>query len=871
MLALVMAHGELRSAIERALAPHDLAARTADTPGEAAAVVRDGGCALVVVDADAAADAAAGCLATLVQADEARRATLIAISRDPSPARMAELLSAGAHDVLRLPEESARLAARASWAVQRSTDGAAAADLPYRAVFERNPLAMAILEEETMAFLAVSDGAERAYGWSREEFLRMTLHEVRPPALVPALDDALARSDPSFLCTTHRRKDGSEFTSQGILQRLAVGGRRLRFAVSRDATEELRAEAAHQRLLAEYRALVDRSGDGIFIHRHDYSIAYANPAFVAFLGHPSPAAIVGSNVLDFVHPDDRETVRGRIEHIISSGQSSPPRTIRFVAPDGSVRWAETRGISVTYENEPVVTVMARDLTDRRQAEEALRRSEERFARIFHASPAGVSITRISDGRFLDVNERFVQTMGYRRDEVVGRTGDELGLWHDPAQRQRLYEVARQTGSARDLEVCLVKKSGERIDALMSTDIVEIGGERCVLTLAHDISEHKRLEAQLRQSHKMEAIGRLAGGIAHDFNNLLTGIRGYSELVIAEEAAGSSARLAAEHIQRAALRAARLASQLLVFTSRQSRQTRVLALDDVVAEMASLLRRIIGGDIRLELRLGAADGRVRADPSQLEQVLLNLAVNARDAMPRGGRLSIATSDERDAATGRRLVGLHVGDDGCGMTDEVRTRIFEPFFTTKEVGKGTGLGLSIVYGIVDQSGGSISCDSAVGRGSTFHVRLPWVDEPKDVEAVLAPPITRAPAAHELILLVEDDEDVREFVQFVLLRAGYRVLAAEDGVVALEVAAAHEGAIDLLLSDVVMPRMGGCELATELARRRPSIKVCHMSGFPGPKGPLTVDGEWSFLQKPFSADELLRRVRAALDPRQRERAGT
>jgi CheY-like chemotaxis protein len=366
---------------------------------------------------------------------------------------------------------------------------------------------------------------------------------------------------------------------------------------------------------------------------------------------------------------------------------------------------------------------------------------------------------------------------------------------------------------------------------------------------------------------MDALGRLAGGIAHDFNNLLTGIRGYGDLLLEQLPEHSAAREAADHIRRATVRAASLTSQLLAFTRRQSIETRVIALDDLVRQLGALLRRIIGDDVTLALRLESERARVRVDPGQIEQVILNLAVNARDAMPRGGQLTISTARATDGA-GRREVRLTVADTGSGMTEEVRARIFEPFFTTKEVGKGTGLGLAIVHGIIEQVGGAISVETAPGVGSSFYVSLPEVDEPSAQPTASDPKRAPAPQGNETILLAEDNEEVRDFVQFVLKRAGYQVLIAEDGVRALEEAAAHPREIQLLLSDVVMPRMSGGELAERLARARPTIKVLHMSGHPGPAGlvggadPDDPRARLAFVQKPFSADELLRRVRATLD---------
>jgi PAS domain S-box-containing protein len=791
-------------------------------------------------------------------------ATVLALSAQSSTERMRELLAAGAADVLRLPADNARLLARALQAADAAgrETGDAHAHL-YRRLFEHNPLPMCLFDDRTLQFLAVSDGAVQQYGWSREELLRMTLRDIRPPELVAALQDAVMQaSNTVFHTSRHRRKDGSEFMSQGILQRLSIPGGHVRFAVSRDVTEEVLLAEMQRRTLADYRELVERTADGVFTHRPlpDGTIAYVNPAFVAFLGYKSSDEIVGRYGLDLIHPDEREVVRARMESISALSQASPPRSLRFVGADGKTRWAETSGIAVGYEGAPAVTVIARDLTERRRAEEALRRSEERFAQIFHITPAAISITRATDRRFVEVNASFTELTGYSRAEVVGHTAVELALWDDVRDRDRVLAASREPGGPREIEVRTVDKSGRRHDVLMSVVPIEIHDEPHDLAIVVDISERKRLDEQLRHAQKMEAVGRLAGGVAHDFNNLLTGIRGYAELLAEQLAADSAGRDAAQHILRAALRAASLTSQLLAFTRRQPTRAAVLVLDDEVRQLASLLRRIIGADVALVLDLRAGAARVRADAGQLEQIILNLAVNARDAMPQGGQLTIATAAGADES-GRDLVRLSIADNGTGMSEEVRTRMFEPFYTTKEIGRGTGLGLSIVYGIVEQSGGSIDVTTSPGHGTRFVIALPRVEEPLAVSVSTA--AAAPPRGSETILLAEDDEDVRDFVHFVLTRAGYRVLVAEDGIRALEVAAATPHAIDLLLSDLVMPRVNGHDLAAGLTALRPSMMLLHMSGYPGIRrsedAPATA-----FLQKPFSPEELLRAVREALDRR-------
>jgi len=384
--------------------------------------------------------------------------------------------------------------------------------------------------------------------------------------------------------------------------------------------------------------------------------------------------------------------------------------------------------------------------------------------------------------------------------------------------------------------------------------------------------HRRLEEQLRQSQKMEAVGRLAGGIAHDFNNLITVINGYSQLILDRVKAGDPTRPDAEEILRAGERAAALTRQLLAFSRKQILAPTVLNLNRSVLEMERMLRRLIGEDIELVASLEPQLASVMADPGQIEQVILNLAVNARDAMPHGGKLTLETAN---ATLDEGFVALHPGaqpgpcvvlsvtDTGVGMDAEVLSHLFEPFFTTKEKGKGTGLGLSTIYGIVKQSNGTIWVSSEPGRGATFTVYLPRFDTGARGSAAAGGPAAVRPGT-EVVLLVEDSEDVRRFMEQFLARSGYSVLQAGSGDEALRRAEAHAGPIHLLLTDIVLPVMGGREIAHQVRAQRPGIKVLYTSGYTDRSGVENgiLESGVAFLQKPFTAEELLRKIRETLD---------
>ncbi|HXG12793.1 MAG TPA: ATP-binding protein [Gemmataceae bacterium] len=505
--------------------------------------------------------------------------------------------------------------------------------------------------------------------------------------------------------------------------------------------------------------------------------------------------------------------------------------------------------------------------ERQQAVAALRRSEERFSRVFHASPIAIAISTLAEGRFLDVNDSFLWLHGYRREEVIGRTMAELDVWPQGEERSRLLEELRQRRSIPERECSLRLRSGQVRDLSASMELIELDGEPCVLTRLRDITEHKRLEAQFLQAQKMEAVGRLAGGVAHDFNNLLTIITGYADLTLAGLGKQESLRASVKEIKSAAERATALIRQLLLFSRRAILTPVVLDLNVLVSDLDKMLRRLIGEDIELTTALDPALRPVKADPGQLEQVLMNLAINARDAMPHGGKLLIETRNvelssayvqaHREIRPGPYVL-LAVSDTGCGMDAATKAHLFEPFFTTKEAGKGTGLGLATVYGIVKQSGGYIYVYSEPGHGASFKIYLP------PAEGVTMPPRPR-PSAPDIprgtgtVLLVEDEEGVRTVARQVLQHCGYQVLEARHSREALRLGEQHPGAIDLLVTDVVMPQMSGRQLADRLARLRPNLRVLYMSGYTDDAilRHGILDKGVNFIEKPFAPEALARTV--------------
>ena len=538
------------------------------------------------------------------------------------------------------------------------------------------------------------------------------------------------------------------------------------------------------------------------------------------------------------------------------------------------RWflARMNRVPSAANDQYTLCLAVRDITGRKHAEEKLLVSEEKFSKAFHLGPDAVTITSTEDGRYIEVNDSFLRLTGYARNELIGRTAVELGVWANPKDRQQVVALLNRSSEFRDLEIRIAIKSGEVRTVQMSAHTIELGGQTCILAIIRDVTERRALELQLRQSQKMEAVGRLAGGVAHDFNNLLVGILGYSELLKKKLAEQSPLLRMANEINFAAMRARDLTSRLLALSHRQVLRPAVLDLNALVRQCERLLRPVIGEDVRVILRLDPKTAHVKADPAQLEQVILNLALNARDAMPDGGTLSMETCNiQVDAALARLHPGLIPGyyvrlsvtDTGHGIAPDAMPRIFEPFFTTKEVGKGSGLGLSTVYGVVKQSGGCVTVSSVPDKGATFGIYLPRASELPERKTP-APPATASSTGTETILLVEDEAIVRDLVCEILKESGYVVLSATSGADAMKIIDEQADPIDLLITDVVMPEMSGPELANILRRARGEMSVLYMSGYTD-DAVLVRQGlpeNSAFIRKPYTPHQFLQKVRETLD---------
>ena len=638
----------------------------------------------------------------------------------------------------------------------------------------------------------------------------------------------------------------------------------IRYAIERQRT---------QTQLRWLTLAVDQSPASVFITDPQGTIRYVNQRFPEITGYSAVEAI------------------GKTPRILKSGVTPPEyyqhlwqtilggktwrSEIQNRRKNGEVYWDAVTVSPIRDHRGEIAHFLAvqEDITERKQADHTLRESERRLRTLFETVNL-IVLGLDANGAVEYVNPFFLNLTGYRSDEVFGKDWFRLlPERQQPTMRDLFQELLEHGKFSPHYESPIVTKGGEeRMIAWNNTVLQDASGRPTgTLSIGEDVTERSRLEAQLRQAQKMEAIGRLAGGVAHDFNNVLTAVFGYVDLLREDLPAGSAAQGDLAEVRKAAERAAGLTRQLLAFSRRQVLEAVVLNLNDLVEELGKMLGRVIGEDVELRLTLGKDIGNVRADPGQLHQVIMNLVVNARDAMPKGGTLILETANAELAAQYTELhhpvapgsyVMLAVSDTGAGMTPEVKARIFEPFFTTKERGKGTGLGLSTVYGIVKQSGGYVWAYSEPGRGTTFKIYLPRVDAP--AQGLQRAPEPSSVAGTETVLIAEDDTILLPLVRGLLEKLGYRVLEAANAAEALEGARRHRGPIHLLVADVVMPGASGRDLARELNETRPETKVLYVSGYTDDAivhHGMLEEG-LNFLQKPFTPGALARKVREVLD---------
>lgn len=780
----------------------------------------------------------------------------------------------------------------------------------FEQMFQASPDALSIADIDHRVLWA-NVTFSRMFGYSETEILGQPLENLVVPAERLAeshwVTESLAKGERITLETKRRRKDGALLDVSVSCAPLFLGGNVAGFyAGYHDISDRKRVEAlssalyrvaeksssAHdlQQFFAAVHGIVDE-----LMHARNFYIALYDPAnelltFPYFVDEFDAA------------PSPKKLARGLTDFLIRSGEPllATPEVLQAMEERGEVarngsRSLDWMGVPLKVNNhtfgalvvqtysknirygerdKEILTFVARQLASAveiKRNEQALRRSEARYRSLVQSSVYGIYRSSL-EGRFLDVNPALITMLGYGSAEEVLLLDPEKDVFAQAEEHERLIEEFRRTGRLDGIEVKWKRNDGGNITVRISGRAVSSADEPADVleAIAEDVTDRRALEDQFRQAQKMEAVGRLAGGVAHDFNNLLMVIGGYAEVILTQLDISHPLHEKGRAIQLAADRATTLTRQLLAFSRKQLLELKVVDVNAIVQDMERLLRPLIGENVELVTLLVTEAAHTRADAGQLEQVLMNLVVNAKDAMPTGGKLTIQTQTivvDENHRRGQQFIRpgnyvmLSVSDTGMGMDRETQSRIFEPFFTTKEKGKGTGLGLSTVYGIVKQTGGYVMVQSEIGRGTTFHIYLPLVEEAAEKHAVTAP--DTALGGSETILLVEDEESVRQLVRDTLTAKGYRVFDADNGEAGLTAAAAHDGKIDLVITDVVMPGMGGRELVKQLTETRPTIKVLYLSGYT--EDAIVSDGSiekgTAFLQKPFTLQNLSRKVREVL----------
>ena len=784
-------------------------------------------------------------------------------------------LRTGAFDYLESPYEPRELLAKIArlLEVNKAAEDLRESEEKYRMLMEQASDGIAVFDSQG-TFLEVNSRACEILGYTCDELKQHNFREFIPEEDLIAhplrLDGILAGRK---LLTERnvRRKDGTLAPLEISTAMLSDG--RIQ-AIARDITERKQLESEHARLAS----IVEASDDAIISKTLEGTITSWNRGAERTYGYSAKEAI--GRPISIIIPTERSDELQHILNLIRRGENIKQfETIRR-RKDGTLINVSVTASPIKNADGTVTecSVVARDITESKQMEAALRRSEERYREIVE-NARDIIYTHDLEGRFTSLNKAGEHITGYTLEEALTMNIDDVLA---PEYKEQVHQVIEKkifVGPPATCELEILSKDGRRVALEINSRPVFEGGEVIgVQGIARDVSERKHaLEAlrerdeQLRQSQKLEAVGKLAGGIAHDFNNLLTVITGYSELLLRTATKDSPEQRKLREIRKAAECASSLTRQLLAFSRKQVLQPKVIDLNVLVAQMGKMLRRMIGEDIELVTVMRPETGYINADPGQIEQVILNLLVNARDAMPHGGKVVIETTnvlldqtyaDARNVVVPGHYAMLAVSDNGVGMDEETQERIFEPFFTTKELGKGTGLGLSTVYGIVKQSGGYIWVYSEPGVGTTFKIYLPQVNQ----SGQQAQPAIEPLAPHKgegTILLVEDEDMVRRLAKDILVKSGYEVLEASSGKEALSVSERHDGPIHLMVTDVVMPKMSGRELAERIKTSRPEMHVLYMSGYTDDAivHHGVLDPGIAFLEKPFTPETLARKVQEAM----------
>jgi PAS domain S-box-containing protein len=757
--------------------------------------------------------------------------------------------------------------------------------IPFEALVNNLNAIVWVADSETLAFEFVSDHAEMLLGYrvedwiADESFWRNHIHEEDREWVLNQVASSNAATHDSGFEFRMIAADGRTVWMRNSVSVSSSKNRRRRLqGVMIDVTERRLADEALKENEKRLRITFDQAAVGIAHIAPDGRCLSVNQRLSEMVGF-DPEELKGKSFYEISHPADLESDLEYHERMINGEIQSYSVEKRYIRKDKSEVWINLSLSLVPGEHgeDGYFIAVVKDVTERRMIEDALKQSERDYHGLFEHAHDAIIIVDPTEEIVLEVNQRASELYGFDRSEFVGRSMRELSV--EPAREAKaLLEVLHESRKIK-FESIQRRMDGTMMYMEIIAAAIEYRGKEAILSVNRDVSEARRAqealresEEQLRQSQKMEAVGRLAGGVAHDFNNLLAAIMLHSDLMRRQLTVGDPILRRVDEIRKASDRAASLTHQLLAFSRKQVLQPKVLDLNITVAEMNRMLQRLIGEDIELHPVLEPNLGHVKADPSQIEQVIMNLVVNARDAMPKGGKLILETknvyldevfSKHHQPIQPGRYVRLDVTDSGCGMDAETLARIFEPFFTTKEQGKGTGLGLSMVYGIIQQSGGNIWVRSEPDKGTTFNIFLPRIDDDVSAHRTHSPE-SQLVTGKGRILLVEDEEMVRTVAREILHIAGYEVLEASNAGEALLFCERYPGQIDLMLTDVVMPQLSGVDLAARIRPLCPGMRVLYMSGYTFDtvtNHGVLVEGA-SFLEKPFTPVTLSRKVREVLD---------
>jgi two-component system cell cycle sensor histidine kinase/response regulator CckA len=777
------------------------------------------------------------------------------------------------------------------------------------------PEAITILDPE-LRITRINGEFTRIFGFGPGEALGQRIDSLIVPPDRSAetcwIAELLVKGQKVVLETKRQRKDGTLLDVFISTAPIVIDGRQVAMCVLyRDISEQKRAEALHSALyritqktstaddLQQFYAAVHGIVGELMYARNFYIAVYdplmqlLNFPYFEDEADPRPAPKkLGKGLTEYVlrtgepllcTPEvfDGLVKRGEVELIGASSLdwlgiplkagNNTFGVLVVQSYSGNVRFGEKEKEILRFVSQQLASAI-----EYKRNEEALRRSEARYRSLVQSAVYGIYRSSL-EGRFFDVNPALITMLGYDSAEEVLALDPNSDVFLDPSEQARVMGEFQRGARLDNVEVRWKRKDDSAITVRLSGRVVNSPEETAevVEVIAEDITERRVLENQFRQAQKMEAVGRLAGGVAHDFNNLLMVISGYTEVLLEHTRKSNPLYPKIEAIHQATDRATTLTRQLLAFSRKQLLELKVVDLNIIVEDMERLLRPLIGENIELQTQLGPDLGRTRADAGQIEQVIMNLVVNSKDAMPNGGKITIQSANaslnhddlrrEYSYIKPGDYVVLSVTDTGHGMDKETQLRIFEPFFTTKEKGKGTGLGLSTVYGIIKQSGGYVLVESELQRGTTFRIYLPRVEDALEPAGALGAASSQT-GGSETVLLVEDEESVRQLVRETLESKGYRVLEADNGEAALQIASAHPGQIDMLITDVVMPGMSGRELSAKLCASYPQTKVLYLSGYT--EDAIAHEGVLgsgsAFLQKPFTLQMLSRKVREVLGDR-------